>query len=306
MNILISGATKGLGEALVLEALKRYSDARIMGFSRSLENVQASQERLNQADPESVSRVTLLQADIGSKSSIAAVLMDFRAKLGEVDVLVNNVGIFDFDKNLSEVPQEDWEISQEDFASKYQGDSEYQKKLKYRSMVQANFLGNRNLIEAVLAESLKSGHNLDLVDVGSIGVLAELIGKPFADTEHYGRTKAHLARHTLALAKLHDFVRVAIVHPGPFEKSAQLIADEFGDTWAINASDVAKHTFDLYDRVQNQEDRVIQGVIASSKHFAMENNHFGDLDALKIPGLAQGHLRNVSEKDSTFLTRKAL
>lgn len=304
MRILISGATKGLGEALVREAVKRYPEAYILGFSRGQENVEASKKQLSELIPEAMERVHLIQGDISSEQGVTKVFQQAREILGGVDVLVNNVGIFDFDKNLSPIPSEDWELAEEDFQSKYAGDADYDKKQKYRRMVQANYLGNRNLLEAVAAEAKAQNRELKVIEVGSIGVVAELAGKPFEGTSHYGHTKGRLARHTMELAKQHEFIKVAVVHPGPFGRSAQLIADEYGDTWAIEPEDVAKHTFDLFDQLS--EAKFAQGIIAAEKHFAIDSNYFGDIDSLNLDGLTSGRSLHVPERHSKNLKRAIL
>ncbi|GAC1413147.1 MAG: hypothetical protein NVSMB66_4310 [Candidatus Doudnabacteria bacterium] len=302
MRILISGATKGLGEALVKEALLRYPKAQIVGFSRDQENIDTARKQLEKDFPSDAQRVHLIRGDIGTPQGVAEVFERSKSILGAIDLLVNNVGIFDFDRNLSSVPEEDWQLSESEFEGKYAAQPDFEKKKKYRRMVQANYFGNKNLLEVVANESKITEQELSILEVGSIGVVAELAGKPFEGTSHYGYTKAHLAHHTMDLAQRHDFIKVAVVHPGPFGRSAQLIADEYGDTWAIDPADVAKHSFDLYDQLEHS--KFVQGIIVAEEHFAIKNKYFGKVDALGIEGLSAKHSLHIPSSRSMHLRRK--
>ncbi len=302
MRILISGATQGLGQALVLEAARRYPDAEIVGFSRNLANVEALEKYLGKEFPDAADRIHLIQGDIGSPASIARVVSDALEILGQIDVLINNVGLFRFDREVTEIPAKDWELDQAEFAAKYAGDSDYARKELYHQMVRTNYIGNRDLLEAVLAVAAERGHDLRVIDVGSVGVVADFLDVPMPGTSHYGRSKRQLAEHTLGLPQLHDFVRVAVVHPGPFEKSAQLIADEYGDTWAVDVGDVAKHAFDLFDELKSEA--VVQGVIAAEDHMFWKGYPAGALDAHNQPGLREHRSRRVPKDRSHFLTKR--
>jgi NAD(P)-dependent dehydrogenase (short-subunit alcohol dehydrogenase family) len=291
MRILISGATQGLGEALVLEALSRFPDAQIVGFSRSAANVEALKQRIAQSHPEDSARIHLVQGDIGSGASITKIVVYAQQQIGGIDVLINNVGLFKFDREVAEIPEEDWELDDSVFAQKYRGDADFARKQLYYQMVRTNYIGNRNLLNAVVAAAARAGGDLRVIDVGSIGVVADLRDKPMQGTSHYGRSKGRLARHTISLPEQHSFIRVAIVHPGPFEKSAQLIADEYGDTWAVDVRDVAKHTFDLFSQLDRE--KLVQGVIAAEEHFFWQDYPGGK------------HDRKVPKSQSRFITRAA-
>jgi NAD(P)-dependent dehydrogenase (short-subunit alcohol dehydrogenase family) len=78
-TVLVTGANRGIGEALVTEAL-RNGAARVYAGARS---------PYTHPDP----RVTVLPLDITDEEQVRAAA----AQIGSLDVLVNNAGVFDFD-----------------------------------------------------------------------------------------------------------------------------------------------------------------------------------------------------------------
>jgi NAD(P)-dependent dehydrogenase (short-subunit alcohol dehydrogenase family) len=78
-TVLVTGANRGIGEALVTEAL-RNGAARVYAGARS---------PYTHPDP----RVTVLPLDITDEEQVRAAA----AQVGPLDVLVNNAGVFDFD-----------------------------------------------------------------------------------------------------------------------------------------------------------------------------------------------------------------
>ncbi len=301
MRALISGATQGLGEALVMEILRRFPEAKTVGFSRGQENLDVLRQRIDASFPDRSENVHLITGDISSEASVAEVIAKAQKWLGQIDVLINNVGVFRFDEDLSEIPFEDWDLNEATFIEKYSSDPDFDKKQEYYRLVRTNYVGNRALLEAVSSLAEMNGNELSVIDIGSVGVVADLIKKPMQGTAHYGHSKRRLVDHTLSLARVHPWVRVAVVHPGPFGKSAQVIADKFGDTWSVDVDQVAKHTFDLFEELSH--DRIVQGVIASEKHFSM-SGYLGDLNRSGQVGLTEKRSKKVSQSESTHLTRR--
>ncbi len=301
MKILISGASQGLGEALVLEILRRFPEAKTVGFSRSQENIDVLRQRIQQQFPDRVDDVHLIQGDVGSRDSIDRVVELALNWLGEIDVLINNVGLFRFDEDLSPIPYQEWDISDAQFAEKYGSDPDFEKKQSYLQMVRTNFVGNRDLLDAVWTHSGMNRSRFSVVDIGSVGVVADLINKPMPGTTYYGNAKRRLVDHTLALAAAESVVRVVVIHPGPFGKSAQVIADKFGDTWSVDVGHIARHTFDLFAHLES--DRIVQGVIASARHFSLESDYFGDIDSSGQVGLTAARTVKVPEAESHYLVR---
>lgn len=80
MNVIITGASRGIGYALVSEFLKR--EASVLAVSRDL-SVWESEN-----DP----RLTLSEADLGNQQSIDSLIDSVRKQFDKVDILINNAG----------------------------------------------------------------------------------------------------------------------------------------------------------------------------------------------------------------------
>lgn len=90
MNVIISGATKGIGLALVeLFAAKGFN---IAFCARSSEDVQALQESLKSSYPEL--DIIAQKADMSIRNDIIAFASTIKKHWGKVDVLINNAGVF--------------------------------------------------------------------------------------------------------------------------------------------------------------------------------------------------------------------
>jgi NAD(P)-dependent dehydrogenase (short-subunit alcohol dehydrogenase family) len=96
---LVTGSTAGIGYAIA-EALAR-EGASVTVNGRTRERVDAAVERLRAAAP--VAIVSGMAADLGTAEGVEAML----EALPDVDVLVNNVGIFE-PKAFADIPDEDW------------------------------------------------------------------------------------------------------------------------------------------------------------------------------------------------------
>lgn len=95
----VSGSTAGIGLAIV-EVLLR-EGATVILNGRTPEAVEQAVEGLRAANP--AARVSGIAADFGRAEDVARLM----EALPEVDILVNNVGIFE-SKPFSEIPDEDW------------------------------------------------------------------------------------------------------------------------------------------------------------------------------------------------------
>ncbi|WP_129336278.1 SDR family NAD(P)-dependent oxidoreductase [Cellulomonas endophytica] len=96
----VSGSTQGIGYA-VAEALLREGAAVVVN-GRDEERVAAAAERLRAVVPGA--EVTGLAADLADAGQTQRLL----ERLGDVDVLVNNVGTFEV-KELADLTDEDWQ-----------------------------------------------------------------------------------------------------------------------------------------------------------------------------------------------------
>src|SRR6185436_17308262 len=146
MNILISGGSKGLGAELVVALLARRPDNHVFTFSRNQENIEELKKKVSLRDETFLARLYPSLGDIASKEDMQRVIDEAYGALGSIDMLINNVGMFLFDGEVSEVPIEDCEKTDGEFEVLYATDADYLKKKAYRTMLQTNYLGNRAFI----------------------------------------------------------------------------------------------------------------------------------------------------------------
>ena len=93
---LITGSSKGIGKAAA--QLLHREGANVVLHGRSLESVQAA----HQAIPGS----EIVTGDLGTDDGMQSVMEQLH-KVGEIDILINNAGIFE-PKPFFEIPDEDW------------------------------------------------------------------------------------------------------------------------------------------------------------------------------------------------------
>ena len=305
MNIIISGATKGLGEALVSAFLARGD--KVFGFSRNQANIDEALDRLSKEFPEALQekKLRLVTGDIANPTTTRDIVENAYEWLGGIDMVINNVGIFKFDRQMSELAPEDCSLSTtpDTLRTKFGNAEDFEKKSLYCSLMQTNLYGNARFIEMVISRATKDGHPLIVADVGSIGAIDQLSAKKFDGTVFYNRSKAQLVAHTIELVDKNPLLLLRVVHPGPFGESAQAIAYEYGDTWAIkNVADVASHAVKLF--TEDTQEKITHGIIASEKHFCWHTEFFGDIEALGIRGLTWKRTHKVPEGESTHLVSK--
>lgn len=297
-KILLSGATQGLGEALVLKIARDYREVKLVGFSSKQANVDALNQKIAEEFPLAVPRILIIKGDITSLESIDSVISQSITFMGGIDMLINNVGLFRFDDVLSPF-HDTWDMSPDDFEKKFAKDADFEHKKNFFSMAQLNYVGNRNLVNRVVASTEKFGTPLVIADIGSIGVVADMIGKPLEGTRNYGHTKAFLVSHTLDLVSKNPRLSARIIHPGPFGDSAKLIAKKYRNTYAMNVAKVADATLELF--FDPTDEKVIQKIICPESHFVW--GEFGDLSKLvvKIKGLTSARISKVPPEETLYL-----
>lgn len=301
MNILISGASKGLGEALARAFLRR--GHTVFGFSRNQNTIDSTLAKL--AEEGFSEKVRLVAGDISDPAKTKDLVAQARAYFGSIDMVINNVGIFLLDSELSPVPHEDCTlaVTKQMFEAKYHSLPDFEKKQAYFNLMQTNLYGNARFLELVIADARAHDHQLIIADVGSIGAVDQLSKKQFDGTRYYNQSKATLIAHTIEQTRSEKGLVLRAIHPGPFGESAQKIANAFGDTWAIkDITAVAEHAVTLFCETTNET--ITHGIIASEKHFCWNEEFFGDIEALGIEGLTWNRSKKVSENESTHLIKE--
>ena len=169
---LVSGSTYGIGRAIANALLQE--GARVIINGRSETAVKAAAAALSPQD-----RVYGIAADLsaaeGAGKLIAAV-----AKIGPVDILVNNVGFFDV-KKFTDITDRDW-----------------------FDMIELNFMSGVRLTRALLPGMLE--RNWGRV----VFIASEQSAKPNPDMVHYATTKTAQVSLARGLAELTRGTRVTV------------------------------------------------------------------------------------------------
>lgn len=100
LRALVTGSTKGIGRAIAATLAQNGAEVAING--RKAADVEAAIAALRTAQPEA--QLVPAPGDIARAEGVAAVIK----AAGEVDLLVNNAGVFEL-KPAFEIPDEDWQ-----------------------------------------------------------------------------------------------------------------------------------------------------------------------------------------------------
>jgi NAD(P)-dependent dehydrogenase (short-subunit alcohol dehydrogenase family) len=102
---LVTGGSRGIGEAIALRLAEEGADVAInytSNSSRMLAEAVKSQVELLGA------RAIVVQADVGKKSDVLGMFEQVEKELGPVDILVNNAGVAPFESFLN-ITEETWD-----------------------------------------------------------------------------------------------------------------------------------------------------------------------------------------------------
>lgn len=101
--VLVTGASKGIGSAIALEAV-REGAAVIINYHQDLAGARATLEEVQKSGPKGM----IFQADVSIKSQVDAMIAAGIRQFGKIDVLVNNAGIALW-KPFLELDEENWD-----------------------------------------------------------------------------------------------------------------------------------------------------------------------------------------------------
>lgn len=102
-NVLVTGGSRGIGEAISREFARKGYDV-IINFKSSIDRAEELKEEL---EAEYGVSVMLAQADITDEVSVENMIDDIIMEFGKLDVLVNNAGIV-IDREFDERTVQDW------------------------------------------------------------------------------------------------------------------------------------------------------------------------------------------------------
>lgn len=103
-NILITGASRGIGKATAIEAAKQ--GARV-GINYNENKIEAEKvlKEINNLGIETI----LLQGDVSKYDDVKRIVEGFVSKFKKIDVLVNNAGISPKHTKMAEIKEEEWD-----------------------------------------------------------------------------------------------------------------------------------------------------------------------------------------------------
>ena len=187
-NILITGGSRGIGAACVRKFAAAGDRVAFFYKTRTEEAEKLAAE----------TGATAYRVDITDSKAVEAAIADCIAKIGAIDVLVNNAGIAQ-SKLFTDLTDADWQ-----------------------RMIETN-LGGTFRVTRALAREMVRNHKGSIVNIGSMW------GKVGASCEvHYSAAKAGLRGMTMALAKElgPSGIRVNCVEPGVIETEMNAGLDE--------------------------------------------------------------------------------
>lgn len=186
--VLITGSSRGIGRTTAQLFASR--GARVaVHYHR---NQAAAEETLSSLDGDSTHPRghIITQGDIANPDEVAALVDNVLARMGRIDVLVNNAAIYE-DHPLADVSFEAWQAS-------------------WRAVIDTNVLGAANMCYCVARHMIDRGGG-HIVNVSSRGAFR---GEPTGPA--YGASKAALNSMSQSLAKyLAPYnISVGVVAPG--------------------------------------------------------------------------------------------
>jgi NAD(P)-dependent dehydrogenase (short-subunit alcohol dehydrogenase family) len=207
---IVTGATKGIGLAIAERMVNE--GASVVVSARTGADVERVAERLGP-------RAVGIPCDVGDPRACRRLVDETMARLGRLDVLVNNAGFGVF-KPISEMSVEEWQ-----------------------RQIDVNLGGAFYCSKAALPHLSASGDGF-IVNIGS------LAGRNFfAGGTGYNAAKAGLIALTEAmmLDVRHDDVRVSVIMPGSVNTYFRGKEQSRGRSWPLEADDVALTVMQLLD-----------------------------------------------------------
>lgn len=180
-NVVITGASSGIGEALAEQfAAKGYS----LGLAaRSVDKLQALAQRLTQ---QYSVRVEVASLDVNDEDSIPDVFDDLLKRLGSIDIVVANAGV----TGVRRSGRDDLSVD--------------------KAIFQTNLFGAIATLDAATKIFLAQGHG-HLVGISSFSAFT-----PIPASAAYSASKAALTNYmnAMRLELLNKKIDVTVIHPG--------------------------------------------------------------------------------------------
>lgn len=181
MNILITGASRGIGKQIAIDLAKTRHNV-IANYNKSEKDAKLMQEKLKKENYE----IDIYNADVSKRDEVKCMIEFVIKKYGKIDVLINNAGISQ-EKMFTDITDSDW-----------------------NNMLQVNLTSVFYTIQETLPNMIhnKSGCIINISSIwGLVGASCEV---------HYSVSKAGIDALTKSLAKElgPSNIRVNSIAPG--------------------------------------------------------------------------------------------
>ena len=164
---IVTGGTRGIGRAIVLELARRGADVAF-NYAKSAEAAESLKAELEALDVRSLS----VQCDVASTEAAAQMVQQVKEAFGRIDFLVNNAGVTR-DNLILRMKENDWD-----------------------EVLNTNLKGAWNFAKAALRTMLRQDTGGSILNISSI---SGEIGMP--GQSNYSASKAGMVGLTKALAK---------------------------------------------------------------------------------------------------------
>jgi NAD(P)-dependent dehydrogenase (short-subunit alcohol dehydrogenase family) len=197
-TVLVTGAGAGIGRGIAARFAR--AGARVMANDIDAKSVQETRSLL---EAEAGSRLATFVADVRHKDQVEALVRETTARLGPIDVLVNNAGIYP-NCPVVEMSQEEWD-----------------------AVIETNLRGPFLLCQAVARQMIDRGGGGKIINITSGAYKSARMG-----ASHYCSSKAALAMFTkvLALELARHHINVNSVSPGLIDVGVRAgVSQEYKD-----------------------------------------------------------------------------
>lgn len=163
----MTGGTRGIGRAIVLELARRGANVAF-NYSKSSEEAEKLEAEIEAIGVKSIAA----QCDVSKMDAAADLVSQVKEAFGTIDALVNNAGITR-DQLILRMKEEDWD-----------------------SVIDTNLKGAWNFSKAVLRPMMRNENGGSILNISSISGVVGMLGQ-----SNYSASKAGMIGLTKALAK---------------------------------------------------------------------------------------------------------
>jgi len=182
---LVTGGSRGIGKAIVLELAKNGANVAI----NYRKNEELAKKVVDEAKRFGV-KAKAYKADVSNFNEVESMVNSIIRDFGKIDILVNNAGIIAKTFSVLEIPDDEWD-----------------------EIININLKGAFNCIKAVAKHMIKNGEG-KIINISSVaGKMGGTVGPAYA------ASKAGLIGLTFSVAQelLKYNITVNAVAPGPIE-----------------------------------------------------------------------------------------